>query len=140
MIMHRIDLALLLIFTNIACINACSQKPSGEGKALYAKHCLVCHQADGSGVPGMFPALNRTKKISEPADELIKIILSGSQKTAETEGEIYAQVMPAMNYLTDTEIADLLTYIRSNFGNKAKPVTAREVSRMREKGKGAVKK
>ena len=51
----------------------------------------------------------------------------------EIEGETYNNVMPALNHLTDKQIADVLTYVRSNFGNKANAVTAAEVKKVRGK-------
>ncbi len=106
-----------------------------DGKELYAKHCLTCHQADGSGVPGMFPPLIKTDKVLGPADTLINILIYGLKGPVEVAGQTYEQEMPAVGYLTDDEIAVILTYVRASFGNNRPPVKADEVAKVRSKGK-----
>jgi len=102
-----------------------------SGAEIYKKHCLVCHQADGSGVPGMFPPLVRTNRVLGPPDSLIRVIISGISGPLTVNGNDYEQVMPAMNYLTDSEIASVLTFIRSSWGNKAAAVPVKDVKRVR---------
>jgi len=111
------------------------QKPeiNDEGKELFIKYCLSCHQADGSGVPGMYPPLQKSDWVNRDKTRLIKILLNGLQGEIEVNGEIYSQFMPKQNNLTDHEIANLLTFVRQNFGNSSSEINEKEVSDTREK-------
>jgi len=101
------------------------------GKAAYTKYCLVCHQANGSGVPGMFPPLGKGSWAGRDPKELVLIITKGLSGKIEVNGEVYKSAMPPQAYLTDKEIADILTYIRSDFGNSFKPVDVEFVKKVR---------
>lgn len=105
------------------------------GNQLYAKQCLTCHQANGGGVPGMFPPLAGNAKISGPPSDIIRIVLFGLQGPLTVNGKDYNQLMPAQGYLSDKQIAELLTYIRSIWGNKASSVSAEQVGNIRKLGK-----
>src|SRR5665647_3491455 len=87
------------------------------GKAVYTKYCLVCHQTSGSGVPGMFPPLGKGSWVGKDPKELVLIITKGLSGKVEVNGEVYKSAMPPQTQLTDKEIADVLSYIRSDFGN-----------------------
>lgn len=106
-----------------------------DGKALFTKHCLVCHQADGSGVPGMFPPLTGTDKVLGPADTLISILIFGINRPLEVKGVTYSQPMPALPYLKDTEIVAIINYIRTSWDNKAPAINVKDVVRVRSAGK-----
>jgi mono/diheme cytochrome c family protein len=88
-----------------------------RGENAYNSYCLACHQSDGSGNPGMYPPLNETKTVNGNKRKLIKIVLEGLSGEIEVKGESYNQVMVPHNFLTDQQIADILTYIRNSFGN-----------------------
>jgi mono/diheme cytochrome c family protein len=104
-----------------------------KGKAIYEQTCLACHQADGGGVPGMNPPLANSPYVQGPAPKLIGIILNGLNDGVEIEGESYSNPMPAFtSVLKDEEIADVLTYLRCHFGNKAGPIKPVQVSRIRQ--------
>ncbi|MDP3432397.1 MAG: cytochrome c [Bacteroidota bacterium] len=101
------------------------------GKAVYIKYCLTCHQADGSGVPGMHPPLGPGSWTGNDPEELIAIMMKGLSGKIEVNGEIYKSFMPSHAKLTDQEIADVLTYIRISFGNSFDPVDADLVKKVR---------
>lgn len=103
-----------------------------RGKVVYAAQCLPCHQADGGGVPNMNPPLIKTSYVTGDKNTLINILLKGLDKDVEINGDTYSNPMPAHDFLKDQEIADVLTYIRNAFGNKASAVTATEVRRLRK--------
>ncbi|MFZ6011099.1 MAG: c-type cytochrome [Bacteroidota bacterium] len=128
---------LIFVFAGYLSLHAQSgaaMKASLErGKALYEQYCLVCHQADGSGVQNLNPPLIKTKWVQGDKSELIRIILKGLDTEIEVDGDIYNNVMPPVDYLSDQEIADVLTYVRNNFSNKASAITAVEVKTLRAK-------
>lgn len=101
------------------------------GEKVYREHCLSCHQANGSGVPYTYPPLARADWVSGPQEYLIQMLLQGISGPFYVNGELFDDEMPAYDYLTDREIAAVLTYIRKNFGNQAGPVTPEEVARVR---------
>lgn len=101
------------------------------GKAVYIKYCLVCHQASGSGVPGMFPPLKKGSWVGKDPKELVLIITKGLSGKVEVNGEVYKSAMPPQAQLTDKEIADVLSYVRSDFGNSFKPVDVELVKKVR---------
>ena len=104
-----------------------------KGKSIYTQYCLTCHQADGGGVSGLNPPLTKTDYVLGDKTRLVNVLLNGLQGV-DIDGEPYHNVMPAQAQLTDQQIADVLTYVRSNFGNKASAVTAAEVKTVRAAG------
>jgi len=102
-----------------------------NGKLVYTQNCLSCHQADGGGVSNMNPPLIKTTYVLGDKMRLAKIVLNGFSEKVEIEGDIYSNIMPSLNYLSNQQIADVLTYVRSNFGNKASAVTVAEVAKAR---------
>ncbi len=101
------------------------------GKAVYEKYCLTCHQADGSGVPNMHPPLTPGSWVGNDPNELIAIMMKGLSGKIEVNGEVYKNYMPSHAQLTDEEIADVLSYVRSSFGNNFDPVTPEMVKKVR---------
>jgi mono/diheme cytochrome c family protein len=121
-----------LILCSFAIINLLAQtKPVVSGLKVFEDNCLTCHQGDGMGVPGMTPPLSKTKWVLGDKKELISIVSKGLNTPMEVNGETYYSPMPAHGHLTDAELAAVLTYVRSNFGNKANPVTEAEVKKVR---------
>jgi mono/diheme cytochrome c family protein len=104
-----------------------------RGQKIYEQTCLPCHQADAGGVPGMTPPLQKSSYVQGPATKVIGIVLNGLNDGVEIDGETYSNPMPPFGTaLKDQEIADVLTYVRSHFGNKAAPVTVTQVSQIRQ--------
>jgi cytochrome c oxidase subunit 2 len=80
-----------------------------RGEKVYAAHCAACHQANGMGVPGAFPAINGSKVATGPLEAHIKTVLDGRPGTA----------MAAFGkQLSDADIAAVVTYQRNAWGNK----------------------
>ena len=87
-----------------------------RGEKVFGADCVACHQANGKGVPGSFPALDASKVVLGPKDEQIKVVLHGRPGTA---------MAPFGEQLNDVEIAAAITYTRnawSNAGNGQDPV------------------
>lgn len=110
---------------------AASQQPH-PGKKVYDTTCLVCHMADGSGVPGMHPPIYESEFVNGDQTELINIVLKGKSGEVVVKGEVYNGAMPPQSHLSDQQIADVLTYMRSNFGNDAGPISPEDVQKLRE--------
>ncbi len=102
-----------------------------QGKAVYAQYCLTCHQADGSGVPGMHPPLTTGSWVGNDSKELIALMMKGLSGKIEVNGEVYKNFMPSHAQLTDEQLADVLSYVRSSFGNNFDPVTPDMVKKVR---------
>ena len=106
-----------------------------RGKKVYTERCLTCHQADGGGVQNMNPPLTKTKWVLGDKTQLIQIVLKGLSTGVEIDGDSYHNVMASHADLSNLQIADVLTYVRNSFGNKAKAVTEDEVKTVRAKTK-----
>jgi mono/diheme cytochrome c family protein len=106
-----------------------------RGQTVYTTFCLTCHQVDGSGVHNLNPPLIKTKWTLGPKTVLIEQVLKGSNGKVEIDGETFHNTMPPLATLTDQQIADVLTYVRNNFENKASQVTPAEVKAVRAKTK-----
>ncbi len=104
------------------------------GKVVYEALCLNCHQPDGKGLAGVYPPLAGSDWVTGEAAPLIKILLHGLTGPITVSGQSYGQQvaipMPPMG-LEDQQVADVLTYIRFQFGNQASAITAAEVKTIR---------
>jgi mono/diheme cytochrome c family protein len=115
-------------------VSAVSAATLAAGKSVYVQNCLTCHQADGGGVDGLNPPLIKTNYVLGDKTRLVKVVLNGLQGE-DIEGEPYNNVMPSFDILTDQQIADVLTYVRNSFGNKASALKAPEVKAIRASNK-----
>ena len=123
-----------LLVTSIVAIAQDGIKGSIErGKKIYENTCLACHQVNGGGVPGMNPPLKKTKWVLGDKKTLVGIVLNGLDKEIEVNDETYSNTMPSFAMLSDKEIADVLTFVRNSFGNKASQVTEADVKKLRDK-------
>lgn len=105
---------------------------AGAGEKLYSVYCGSCHQNNGLGASGRFPPLAKTDWVTGDKTRLIRIVLNGLTGRIVVNGEPYDNLMPQHRFLTDEEIARVLTFIRSGFGNSASPVTPEEVAAVRQ--------
>jgi mono/diheme cytochrome c family protein len=120
---------------NVPLQSSTFQKSKVAGEKVYKKFCISCHQADGGGVPHLTPPLINTSFVLGDKETLIKIVLNGL-KNVDIDEETYSNPMPPLgSILKDQQIADVLTYIRNSFGNKAPSVTIEEVKAVRSKTK-----
>jgi len=96
-----------------------------SGKAVYAKLCVVCHQANGQGIPGAFPPLAKSDYLNENAERAIEIVVKGKTGEITVNGVKYNSAMTPQP-LNDQEIADVLTYVYSSWDN-SKTVISKEL-------------
>ena len=100
------------------------------GRQLYTV-CVGCHQADGQGMPHMYPPLRGSPWVTGSVTVLAQILLHGLEGSLELNGMEFDQTMPASPLGSDTEIAAIMTYVRRAWGNDSSPVTAAQVSGVR---------
>ena len=94
-----------------------------DGRAIYERDCLACHMSSGGGVPGMTPTLIGSPWITGGVDALIGYVLTG--------GFGPQVLMARFDFLTDQEMAAVLTYVRGAFGDGVTAITAEQVMRVR---------
>ena len=106
----------------------------GPGKAIYGRICAACHLGSGKGVPANnIPSLAGSELAQGDSEYPIKIVLHGLRGPIERNGQVINGQMAAWkDQLSDQEIADVLTYVRSSFGNSGGEVTVDEVAEVRE--------
>ena len=109
---------------------------NAQREARSSEHisALAMRQIDGTGVVNMNPPLVKTTYVLGNKAALIKIVLDGMKTPITIDGYEYRGIMPAQTTMTDQEVADVLTFVRRNFGNRATPVTAADVKAVRAKG------
>lgn len=111
----------------------------GPGAAVFNGKCAVCHQMTGKGIPNVYPSLVGSEIATGDPVLPIRIVLHGFNGPIERNGGKYNGVMqPWKNDLTDQEIADVLSFVRSSWGNTAAAVTAEQVKEQRAATKGKV--
>jgi len=116
------------------------QDPIAVGKAAFNAVCITCHQATGAGVPGIYPPLAGSEWVNGPAANVIHIVLYGLKGDIHVQGKVFnAAAMPVFGQVSgsaynwsDEKIAAVLTYVRQEWGNKAGPVSADDVSAVRK--------
>lgn len=105
-----------------------------KGKKIYEAKCLACHQADGGGVPNMNAPLDGASNVvGNDIARLVRIIRYGYNERVALDGFYYSNAMTASPDLKDNEIADLLTYIRNSWSNKASAITIAQVQAAKKK-------
>ncbi len=101
------------------------------GERIYRLYCGACHQRNGQGASGRFPSIAESSWVNGDKSKLIGAILNGLEGTILINGKQFDGVMPKHNFLKDEEVANVLTYIRQHFGNKASDILPGEVAKIR---------
>ncbi len=100
------------------------------GKRIYSQNCAACHQGSGKGIPGAFPPLAGSDFLNANKDRAIEVLVNGLNGKISVNGKEFNGVMPAQN-LSDEDIANVLTYAYSQWGNSKKVVSPAEVKSAR---------
>src|ERR1700747_2855217 len=108
--------------------------PKVVGKALFSSNCITCHQANGQGLPGQYPPLAGSEIVlGDASNRLIAIVLKGLQGPVTVKGQSFNNSMQAWEgQYTDAQLAAILTYVRSDWGNNAPPIPPEAVKQMRD--------
>jgi mono/diheme cytochrome c family protein len=108
------------------------QDPKVLGRRIYLVNCAACHQATGLGLPGAYPTLAGSEWVTGPDERIIRIVLSGLSGSITVMSTQFNFSMPAFGpQLKDEQIAGVLTYVRSEWGNSAAPVSPDKVKTIR---------
>jgi mono/diheme cytochrome c family protein len=116
----------LLVRLSLALAAGLATSPAfaqADGAKLFAQNCSACHQLTGKGIPGAFPALAGDVLVQGPAIGPSKVVLNGRGGMPTFKAE-----------LTNQQIASILTYVRSAWGNHAPPVSVAVVAQARGGG------
>lgn len=108
-----------------------TKRMADEGQKLYNTYCATCHQPDGKG-DGRFPPLEGSDWVRGEKSKLIKVVLEGLEGPIAVNGKPFEGVMPKQDFLSDADIAKVLSYVRLNFNNKASAISIRDVRSVRE--------
>ncbi len=103
-----------------------------DGGQVFAAKCVACHQTNGLGIPGVFPPLAGSEWVLGNDKVLVQIPLHGILGVLKVKGAAYNGAMPVFDALSDAEIAAVLSYVRTQWGNAAPAVSAATVAAGRE--------
>jgi len=101
------------------------------GEALFTGTCSVCHQANGQGLPNVFPPLAKSDYLAADPKRAIGVLLHGLTGKVTVNGSEFNSVMPPMNQLNDDEVANILTYVLNSWGNPGGRISAEDVTKVR---------
>jgi glucose/arabinose dehydrogenase/mono/diheme cytochrome c family protein len=101
------------------------------GGKIYAQICAACHMPNGSGVPGMQPALAGSAVVAGDTNRLIDVLLQGPAAVLPADREKFSNVMPPFSVINDADLASVINYLRKNFAPSAPEVTAAQVAARR---------
>ena len=105
-----------------------------QGKQVFMQTCFVCHQPDGMGIVGQIPPLAKSDFLVADKHRSIRAVLQGLSGEIEVKGKKYNGTMVPLNFLSDDQVANVLTYVRNSFGNQGESVTPDEVRKVRGEG------
>jgi len=132
MIKKTLGISAVVIFTIVQSPAQNLNESIKRGKELYATNCQNCHMANGKGVKGVFPPLANSDYLMSDLDRSIRQILYGANKPMTVNGVEYNGNMMGFEVSSNTELSDVLNYIRNSWGNDGERVTAAKVGEIRK--------
>ena len=105
------------------------------GQVAYVRYCASCHLPAGQGDGNRFPPLFGSEWVGGDRTRLIKVVLNGLSGPITVRKKPYDGVMPAHSFLSDEQVADILTYIRTRLSHGGTAISAEEVQTVRAQGK-----
>jgi mono/diheme cytochrome c family protein len=123
-----------LLLSGLALSTVSDAQDLSKGKKIYETKCLVCHQADGGGVPNMNAPLDGASNVvGNNIARLARIVKLGYSEKIALDGLYYNNVMTPNPDLNDAAIADVLSYIRTSWSNKASKISTAQVQAAKRK-------
>lgn len=98
-----------------------------SGKEIYQRTCFACHQANGEGIPNVFPPLAKSDYLNEDVNRAVDIVLNGKTGEITVNGTTYNSVMVKQE-ISNSEVADVLTYVYNSWENNKTNVTTAQVN------------
>ena len=102
-----------------------------NGEKLFMANCAACHQASGKGLPGAFPPLAASDYIADEPMRVVTAVLNGLSGPITVNGVKYNAQMPTLAYMSDSDVADVATFVINSFDNKGGNINAAQVSAAR---------
>ena len=123
---------LLLLLALVGCDRSvAADVPAADGETLYMRACAACHQADGRGMEGVYPPLAKVDYLVKTSTETqIDNLVNGMRGPLIVDGTLYNAPMPPAG-MSDAQLALVLSYVRTSWGNSLEPVREEEVARAR---------
>ena len=109
---------------------ASASDPTETGDHIFGRTCIACHQPNAKGIPNVFPPLSGSDFLRNNKYKAIDFVLHGHSGELVVNGRTFNNAMPPQP-LNDLQIAKVLSYVRTHFGNNMSPVTAKEVEMVR---------
>ena len=113
------------------CSPAVTPAPARVGADLYNGNCVACHQQDAHGIPGVYPSLTGSPVVLGDPAAFALWVVKGRRPQSMPAGR-YGTAMPQFGWMKEADVAALLTYLRTNFGNSAAPVAPASLSQVLE--------
>ena len=107
-----------------------SDDPLTFGKNIFNTTCIACHQANGEGIPNVFPPLTKSDFLNKDKKGAIETVINGKSGEITVNGKKYNGIMPPQT-LNEKQIAAVLTYVYSQWGNSGKTVNEEEVHKIK---------
>ena len=101
-----------------------------EGKRLYQLHCANCHQPDGTGLAKLYPPLKDSDYLIPNKEKVICGIRYGQKGEITVNGVVFNQEMPGIPTITDLEIAEIATYVYTEFADSVQIITLNDVRKI----------
>jgi mono/diheme cytochrome c family protein len=117
---------MILIFTSSYVLKVTVSPDPTRGEQIYKTKCIVCHQADGKGLPGAFPPLSGSDYLLNDKVRAVAQVLNGSNMEIIVNKMKYTAPMPPQVDNKEDAVA-IINYVLNNFGNKGGQVTLDEV-------------
>ena len=106
-----------------------------KGKRIYTQLCFACQQAEGQGLPGVFPPLAGSDWLMADKKRAIVSLIGGLSGPVIVNKQTYNGVMPP-SMLSDEQFASVLTFVRNSWGNSGDVVTVEEVKKVHAESSG----
>ena len=127
-------IAMAMLLLTVVGIQSCNSKVSMEtaqyavnGQRLYTIHCQNCHGAKGEGLGKLYPPLTDSVFLNKNRTQLACIVKHGISGPLTINGQTYDGLMPGIAELNKVDIAYILTYVTTTFGNSTSTYTQEEV-------------